>query len=134
MAEDQPDLFTYEPPPQDPALPPMRHGPGKAVHPEVRRQREAYIEAALERGETLVQIARAAGVAVDTVKRWRDKTHFSTKFENRFDKERKCLSCLEMFWSEGPHNRMCADCRLKKGTNPYEPGAHGTAGRQRQRL
>ena len=66
MAEDQPDLFTYEPPPQDPALPPMRHGPGKAVHPEVRRQREAYIEAALERGETLVQIARAAGVAVDT--------------------------------------------------------------------
>lgn len=130
---DQPDLFQYQAE-QEARTPPVRHGPGRAVHPEVRRQRDEWIAAALKRGETLAQIAKVAGVTTDTVKRWRDKTHFSTKFENRFDKERRCLSCQVMFWSEGPHNRMCVDCRFNRSSNPYEPGAYGTSGKQRGRL
>ena len=130
--DEQPDLFEYAE--QLPALPPVRHGPGRAIHPEVRRQREAFIDAAIARGDTLTSIAAAAGVTPETVRRWRDRTNLSTKFENRFDKERKCLTCQGFFWSEGPHNRMCVDCRFKASNNPYEPGAYGSPGKQRQKL
>ena len=129
--DDQPDLFEYSE--QQDRLPPTRYGPGRAIHPEVRRQREAFIEEAIQRGDTLTKIAATAGVRPETVRRWRDRTS-STKFEGKFDKERKCLTCQELFWSEGAHNRMCTDCRFKKSHNPYEPGAHGNSGKQRSRL
>lgn len=28
-------------------------------------------------------------------------------------RERKCLSCNKMFWSEGKHNRICGACKTK---------------------
>lgn len=43
---DQPDLFQYQAE-QETRTPPVRHGPGRAVHPEVRRQRDEYIADAL---------------------------------------------------------------------------------------
>lgn len=29
--------------------------------------------------------------------------------------KRICMKCERKFFSEGAHNRMCADCRTKKG-------------------
>jgi len=112
---------------------PLRYGPGRAIHPEVRRAREAYIGEALQRGETFHQIAAHFEVDTETVKRWWNKTHHSTKYENVFDKERKCLSCGEMFWSEGPHNRRCIRCKSHRPADtPYEPGGYGNSGHKKE--
>ena len=32
--------------------------------------------------------------------------------------ERPCLACRKPFASEGPHNRLCKDCR-RRDDNPY---------------
>jgi hypothetical protein len=32
--------------------------------------------------------------------------------------EQACLACRKPFASEGPHNRLCKDCR-KRDDNPY---------------
>jgi uncharacterized paraquat-inducible protein A len=112
---------------------PARYGPGRAIHPEVRKEREKYIGEALQRQETWAQIAAHFAVDVETVRRWWNKTHFSTKYENVFDKERRCLSCGEMFWSEGPHNRRCMRCKSHRPADtPYEPGGYGSPGRQKE--
>jgi len=112
---------------------PLRYGPGRAIHPEVRRAREKYIGEALQRGETFHQIAAHFEVDTETVKRWWNKTHHSTKYENVFDKERKCLSCGEMFWSEGPHNRRCMRCKSHRPADtPYEPGGYGNSGHRKE--
>lgn len=34
------------------------------------------------------------------------------KEKSKIGKERKCLCCQQAFPSEGPHNRMCASCRI----------------------
>jgi len=126
MSEDQPSLFEEEPP-----APPVRYGPGRSIHPEVRRAREQYIQEALRNKKTWREIAEYWGVDILTVKKWHRNTYEESKYENIYDKERKCLSCGLMFWSEGPHNRMCMKCRGNRAYNPYEPGSHGTSGRQR---
>lgn len=35
-------------------------------------------------------------------------------------KVRPCMSCRRNFLSQGPHNRMCVDCR-HKSPSPFEP-------------
>jgi len=83
--------------------PPLRYGPGRATPAHIVEAREKYIGEALKRYETWQQIADHFQVDAETIKRWWNKTHVSTKYMRRFDKERKCLLCMKMFWSEGPH-------------------------------
>jgi hypothetical protein len=100
--------------------PPLRYGPGRATPAHIVEAREKYIGEALKRYETWQQIADHFQVDAETVKRWWNKTHVSTKYMRRFDKERKCLLCMKMFWSEGPHNRRCGDCNSHPPQdNPY---------------
>lgn len=42
-----------------------------------------------------------------------------SKPENRTSKERRrCLSCENLFWSQGAHNRLCTDCRRDTDSVP----------------
>lgn len=35
-------------------------------------------------------------------------------------KRRNCMTCAKPFLSEGPHNRMCKDCRTGRSVSLYD--------------
>ncbi|AUC54272.1 hypothetical protein CDO87_14280 [Sagittula sp. P11] len=37
-------------------------------------------------------------------------------------KQRPCITCGTLFWSEGAHNRMCDPCRTRSQEAPYQIG------------
>jgi hypothetical protein len=75
-------------------------------------------------GFTISEIAQALG---------RDVTHVQIKWEmDAFSLEIKpkipknCLSCSQVFDSDGAHNRICDKCRLKQSTSASVIGEYGT--------
>lgn len=59
------------------------------------------------------QVLRKAGTPATSRRRSNDPavTRYRTLRPARTS--RPCICCGSRFWSEGPHNRMCAPCRLQ---------------------
>lgn len=61
--------------------------------------------------------------------RWGSKAQAETRVTNleredraTLDRTRPCITCRTPFQSEGPHNRMCTQCRTRQADAPYQIG------------
>ena len=66
-------------------------------------------------GKTYAQIGSVLGRSFMSVNKRLNKICKLSKPKPKF---RPCLCCTKTFLSEGPHNRLCPDCR-KKDVSPY---------------
>lgn len=110
----------------DRPLAPPPHISADAEKPD-RAARAEWIVAVSAEGHSVTDIARALGVTRQTVYNARHsggvigrsgrprkgrKTSYIPSAKPATT-ERPCLTCGKRFLSEGPHNRMCRDCRRR---------------------
>ena len=135
----------------------MRHFPGfqssRLTDEQRERRRQAYIDG-MAAGEDMYAIAARAGcpaTSMDTwlrenggcylgrppykVRRARQVTSHEPMHRASMTaptKPRNCMTCGDVFKSEGAHNRMCARCRTTSSNaySPYTPNPGGHPGRR----
>ena len=102
--------------------------PGTIIQPKANDEVVSTIVALWNAGESAHAIGRATGLSDRTVRRWtedlcskgvlrpREKSYQKQTIERIASEPkatliRRCLSCSEVFESEGSHNRVCEPCR-----------------------
>lgn len=81
-------------------------------------------------GVTFPEIARRLGIGCSTIEGW-----YRAEFAKRviypapIQRPARCLSCRAEFASQGAHNRMCDECRVRSAS-PMAPDPGGHTGRR----
>lgn len=112
------------------------------ISPDERARRIAAYEAGKLAGTPMKEVARRQGIATETWRQWVISYEESGLFRHRAYRHdvtpptttRACMRCRSEFGSEGPHHRMCSNCRGYASTldTPYAPDPGGSTGRQTQ--
>lgn len=90
---------------------------GATLTPEERAERLALIKEGKEKGLTWAQMGATLGIAGYSLESWYNR---KARLQRHALSERACMCCKRPFESEGPHNRMCAECRLRRSISPWE--------------
>ena len=89
---------------------------------EVARLRKA--------GQPFKTIAQALGLNPEYLRQWAaNERRNHAAMVAPLTSPRACLRCRKDFASEGPHHRMCGDCR-GISVSPMEPDPGGSTGRR----
>lgn len=90
---------------------------GATLTPEERAERLSFIKEGKEKGMTWAQMGTILGIAGYSLESWYNRRG---RAERHAMSERACMCCRKPFESEGNHNRLCAECRLKRSISPWE--------------
>ena len=71
-----------------------------------------------ERGMSVDDVVRATGAGKGAVRGMHHRMGFHQA--RRGGTMRHCLTCRQQFVSEGPHNRMCVECRETYSSSPFD--------------
>ena len=90
---------------------------GATLTPEERAERLALIKEGKEKGLTWAQMGAQLNIAGYSLESWYNRR---VRHEKNALSERACMCCKRPFESEGPHNRLCPECRLRRSISPWE--------------
>lgn len=90
---------------------------GATLTPEERAERLALIKEGKEKGMTWAQMGAQLNIAGYSLESWYNRR---TRLDRATLSQRPCMCCRKPFESEGAHNRLCPECRLKRSISPWE--------------
>lgn len=102
----------------------------RVLTPAQRAERLALIADHRAAGMNSTTMAPLLGVSPNYLRNWiQNEAKRQEVDAAAATKPRQCLGCVATFDSEGPHNRMCPNCRARS-MSPMCPDPGGSTGRR----